>query len=48
MGLFNNDKIKGILTDRGLDEVSNETSEQVEAILGELDKKISYVMTNVF
>ncbi|KRM97550.1 hypothetical protein FC19_GL001593 [Liquorilactobacillus aquaticus DSM 21051] len=39
MGLFNNDKIKGILTDRGLAEVSNETSEQVEAILGELDKK---------
>ncbi|KRL39109.1 hypothetical protein [Liquorilactobacillus uvarum] len=39
MGIFNNDKIKGILIDRGLNDISNETSEQVEAILGELDKK---------
>ncbi|KRL00110.1 hypothetical protein [Liquorilactobacillus capillatus] len=39
MGIFNNDKIKGILVDRGLDDVTNATSEQVEAILGELDKK---------
>ncbi|GAJ26075.1 hypothetical protein JCM15457_986 [Liquorilactobacillus sucicola DSM 21376 = JCM 15457] len=39
MGIFNNNKIKGILVDRGLDDISSETSEQIEAILGELDNK---------
>ncbi|KRL04478.1 hypothetical protein [Liquorilactobacillus oeni] len=38
MGIFNNNKIKGILADRGLNEVSKETSEQIEAIMGNLQK----------
>nr|WP_054757110.1 hypothetical protein [Liquorilactobacillus satsumensis] len=37
-GIFNNNKIQGILADRGLDEVSEETSAQIEAILGGLQR----------
>lgn len=38
MTLFNNNKIQGLLTDRGLENLDEETVEHVEAILSELDE----------
>lgn len=39
MALFDNRKVAGIMADRGLSELSEETESQVEAILSELDSK---------
>ncbi|MFD1125097.1 hypothetical protein ACFQ22_06990 [Lentilactobacillus raoultii] len=39
MALFDNRKVAGIMADRGLSDLSEETESQVEAILSELDSK---------
>ncbi len=39
MALFEGRNIKGIMADRGLDQLSDETATQAEAILSELDAK---------
>lgn len=39
MALFDNRRVDGIMADRGLSDLSEETKTHVEAILSELDSK---------